>query len=236
MIRRVQKGNICIEYELRQTARKSVECKVNENAVVVYAPVQLPVREIDAFVLRQSEWIVQAMEKTKLAASRRQAKTERDMQNGTLIPLEGKNYALRILPGARPDIQLAGDEIRVCGFGGDSARIKEALRQFLINYSMPRFSERVKHYSALIGKKPGRITIREQKTKWGSCSSLGNLNFNWKLIMAPPGALDYVVVHELCHMIEMNHSSAFWALVKQHMSEYEMWRDYLKNGIRSPFE
>lgn len=72
---------------------------------------------------------------------------------------------------------------------------------------------RCSHYAPLMGVSYGTITIREQKTRWGSCSAKGNLNFNWKLVLMPPEILDYVVVHELAHRLQMNHSAAFWAEV-----------------------
>ena len=76
----------------------------------------------------------------------------------------------------------------------------------------------------------GMISIREQKTRWGSCSSKGNLNFNWKLILMPEEILDYVVVHELAHRKEMNHSRAFWAIVEQVLPDYQERRDWLKKN------
>ena len=76
----------------------------------------------------------------------------------------------------------------------------------------------------------GRISIREQKTRWGSCSSKGNLNFNWRLIFAPPEVLDYVVVHELAHRKEMNHSKAFYAIVESIMPDYRKWKKWLKEN------
>ena len=79
-----------------------------------------------------------------------------------------------------------------------------------------------------MGVNYGRITIREQKTRWGSCSSAGNLNFNWKLVLMPPEILEYVVVHELAHRKEMNHSSKFWAIVEQEMPDYQEWKQRLK--------
>lgn len=87
------------------------------------------------------------------------------------------------------------------------------------------------HYALLMGVSYGTITIREQKTRWGSCSAKGNLNFNWKLVLMPPEILDYVVVHELAHRLQMNHSAAFWAEVGKILPDYRERRQWLKvNG------
>ena len=88
--------------------------------------------------------------------------------------------------------------------------------------------ERVSYYAEKIGVTYGRITIRNQKTRWGSCSSKGNLNFNVALMRAPIEVLDYVVVHELCHRLEMNHSKKFWYYVKKYMPEYKEAQKVLK--------
>lgn len=93
------------------------------------------------------------------------------------------------------------------------------------------FPKRVSHYAHILGVTYGKISIRDQKTRWGSCSSEGNLSFNWRLILAPPNVLDYVVVHELCHRKEMNHSHEFWALVESIMPNYKEYRKWLRiNG------
>ena len=89
--------------------------------------------------------------------------------------------------------------------------------------------DRVRHYAALIGVRYGRITIRNQKSKWGSCSAKGNLNFNCLLMLCPPEVLDYVVVHELCHRKEMNHSPKFWAEVEKYVPDYMTQRKWLKD-------
>ena len=94
-------------------------------------------------------------------------------------------------------------------------------------------SERVAHFAPLVGVDYGRITIRSQKTRWGSCSSKGDLNFNCLLLLAPPEVLDYVVVHELCHRKQMNHSPRFWAEVARIIPDYKTKVKWLKeNGGR----
>lgn len=92
----------------------------------------------------------------------------------------------------------------------------------------PVISERVRHFSEIIGVDYGSITIRNQKTRWGSCSSNGNLSFNCLLMLAPPDVLDYVVVHELCHRKEMNHSKRFWDEVEKVLPDYRKQRRWLK--------
>lgn len=89
--------------------------------------------------------------------------------------------------------------------------------------------QRVAYFAQRMGVTYGRITIREQKTRWGSCSGKGNLNFNWKLMRMPPEALDYVVVHELAHRREMNHSARFWAIVEKELPDYRERRRMLRN-------
>lgn len=91
---------------------------------------------------------------------------------------------------------------------------------------------RVEHYASLLGVSYGRITIRHQKTRWGSCSSNGNLNFNCLLMLAPPEVLDAIVVHELCHRIEMNHSERFYREVYRVYPEYDCWNRWLRDHGR----
>ena len=99
-------------------------------------------------------------------------------------------------------------------------RYKEAARTYI--------PKRVAYYNAMTGGSYSRISIRDQKTRWGSCSSKGTLSFNWRLMLAPPSILDYVVVHELCHLTHMNHSPAFWQAVEAVYPDYKNARKWLK--------
>ena len=112
-------------------------------------------------------------------------------------------------------------------------RLSALERQHLQNKAGVVIPRRVSYFAEKIGVSYGKITLRQQKTRWGSCAVNGNLNFNWLLILAPPQVLDYVVVHELCHRIEMNHSRAFWEEVEAVLPDYRERQRWLKdNGWR----
>ena len=110
----------------------------------------------------------------------------------------------------------------------NARRITEEERQEGIRKAKEIIPRRAACFAARMGVSYGRITIREQKTRWGSCSQKGNLNFNWKLVLMPPEILDYVVVHELAHRKEMNHSPRFWAVVEKELPDYRKRREELK--------
>lgn len=107
-------------------------------------------------------------------------------------------------------------------------RFTEGEIERLIKLAKQVIPAKVAYYARLMGVTYGRITIRKQKTRWGSCSLEGNLNFNGLLMMVPPEVLDYVVVHELCHRLEMNHSSRFWSQVENVIPNYRKPRKWLK--------
>ena len=100
-------------------------------------------------------------------------------------------------------------------------RYKEAAREYIPG--------RVAYYQTITGGNYSKISIRSQKTRWGSCSAKGTLSFNWRLMLAPPSILDYVVVHELCHLTHMNHSPAFWQAVEKAFPDYKIARKWLKD-------
>ena len=93
--------------------------------------------------------------------------------------------------------------------------------------------KKCRYFAERMGVSYGTVTVREQKTRWGSCSAKGNLNFNWRLLLMPERVMDYVIVHELAHRREMNHSAAFWQIVETYLPDYRERRQWLKeNGIR----
>lgn len=221
-----------IEYDLQQTQRKSVEIRVMPGGNIrVFAPLRAPLRVSDEFVRSRAEWILQAREQFVRYEQARRA--ESSLESGQRIPLEGRSLTLNLMEGA-PSIEVKGDELLMSAPGDwDVQARREFLTQWCVQRAKERFAGRMAYYQPLIGRGPGKVTVRDQRTKWGSCSNLGNINFNWRLILAPRECLDYVVIHELCHLYEFNHSERFWRRVERYQSDYLIWKKWLKQNGQS---
>lgn len=130
----------------------------------------------------------------------------------------------------RVRVELEEDAMVIHTPGTDTMLLKEGLERWYTQQAHVIFPIRVMYYERITGGRVNQIHIRDQKTRWGSCSSLRNLNFNWRLIMAPPEVLDYVVVHELCHLTHMNHSREFWEMVGSVMPDYRERKRWLRDN------
>lgn len=228
MVRAVIADNRRIEYTLIQTVRSSVLFQaLPGGAIRVYAPKFMRLRDIDQMVRDRAESLREMGRSVdqKLSEDRR----AHPVADGSPILIEGVPHAIRLSRGARVRGVVTPDELRLTLPDPDSdPAVRAAIRSALSGRALERIRERLQYYAPRLGVSPGRVAIREQKTRWGSCSGKGNLNFNWKLIMAPPPVLDYVVIHELCHLREFNHSPRFWALVEGQMPDYRAWKKWLE--------
>ena len=217
-----------VEYTLIQSARANVLFQALPGAGIrVYAPKYLGLRAADGMVRERAGQLIEMLPavEARLEADRR----AHPVADGSPILIEGKRRVLRLHAGARRTGRLEEDAYHLTLPRPDSdADVRAAIRSTLSALALRRIRARLAYFIPRVGATPGRIAIRDQKSRWGSCSRKGNLNFNWKLIMAPPQALDYVVIHELCHLREFNHSPKFWALVAAQMPEYEAWKKWLK--------
>ncbi len=151
------------------------------------------------------------------------------------VMYRGRYYRLQVkndIRRRRPRVDLEGDIVTVYMPEKYLISVDDVLENWYIQQAKMMFPIRVMHYQRLTGGVVRKIRIKDQKTRWGSCSSLNNLNFSWRLIMAPPEVLDYVVVHELCHLTHMNHSKDFWGMVARIMPGYQESKRWLKeNGM-----
>jgi predicted metal-dependent hydrolase len=130
-------------------------------------------------------------------------------------------------------VRLDGRLLRVClpeRRRHDANAVPNALIGWYINQAKCELIDKTRAWSSIIGVHPIAVTIRDPKTRWGSCSSAGRINYSWRVILAPPGVIDYLVVHELCHLLEPNHSVRYWNLVESFLPDYLHSRRWLKTN------
>lgn len=201
-----------ITYELVRSGRKTIELRLlPDGTLQVRAPYKVPKQEIDRFVDRKQSWI-----ETHRA-------TQRSRQPAAVAPrtilYKGQWYSIGT--NDRGALYFDGSAF-TAPKGIDDDALRASLPGLLQKLAKRELVPQVHAMAQELQLSPARVTITGAKTKWGSCSNGQNLSFSWRLIAAPPGAIHYVIVHELCHMREMNHSPAFWALVEQYVPD---WRE-----------
>ena len=210
-----------LEYTLIQAPRRDVLIQALEgNLTRVYAPKRMPLSEIDALVGRRAGEIL-SMQRVLAPAP---------LRSGECVRVEGRPRRLRLERGTGESSLTETEWVLFCPDPENARQVRDRARSFLAEMALVRIRERLEVYAPRIGVSYGRVTVRNQRTRWGSCSAKGNLNFNWRLILAPEKCLEYVVIHELCHRREFNHSARFWDLVQRQMRDYQVWKDYLKKN------
>ena len=148
-------------------------------------------------------------------------------KDGEIIPYLGDSLTILHLNSSRRDIYREGDKLIVAG---PRASLSKAILDWYRREGGTEITMRVKKKSEMLGKSYGRLTIRDTKSRWGSCSSKGNLNFSWRVVMAPPYVLDYLVAHEVAHLVEMNHSMRFWRIVESLSDDLRKGRRWLRQN------
>ncbi len=212
---------------LVRSKRKTVALIIRpDGSLEVRAPLRLPKKDILEWVASKSGWIEKHRQQI-LQAQAEQAKSAlRPFQSGDLIYVLGKTYPLRIVKTQTETLQLQKTRLLMSSDLLPDARA--ALQRFLTNMLNWTLSLRISVFAAQIGKQPTKIRITQARTRWGSCSSKGSIAFNWRLAMAPPEIVDYIIVHELAHLIHPNHSRAFWDEVARILPDYKARKQWLK--------
>ena len=201
--------------------------------VVVRTPQFLEVDEVEEIVRKRARWII---EKQELVRNQSYLGSAKEFVSGEAFPYLGKQYRLKVMKSAleeKEKCKLTNGRFLVeinADLNGEG--IKRAVRKTLVDWYLEhageKIPERVELYARQIGKWPERVEIKNHKRRWGSCSQNGIVRFNWKIIMAPVTILDYVIVHELCHLIYQHHSSQFWQKVEAIIPDYAKRRERLR--------
>jgi len=212
-----------IEYTLTRSNRKTVAIYVRVDGVEVRAPLRTPKRDIDKFVLSKEKWIIN--KQAKLAIQARERKSFR-LTYGSTVTYRGKPCLIVAISNERPDFKNG----QFCIPSNLSPEeIKEACIKIYHMLAKRDLTEMTSYFAERMGVKPAAIKINSAKSRWGSCSEKKSINFSWLLIMADDDVIEYVVVHELAHIIELNHSKRFWAIIEKILPDYKTRRKRLKD-------
>lgn len=212
-----------MEYKLLRSRRGTVAIHITDDAgVEVRVPLGMPEGEIDRLVDSKEKWI-----REHLMSRERQleAKSAFSLDYGDMLTLCGREYPLCSQDGGR--VGFDGEHFYIPP-GLSPEEIKQAAVQIYRRLAKNILTNKVIEYVGQMDVQPIAVKINGAKTRWGSCSGKNSLNFSWRLIMADEGIIDYVVVHELAHIKEHNHSPAFWAVVGGVFPDYEL----RKKGLR----
>ena len=208
-----------IPYKVVRPNRKSVALVVDNNAnLIVRAPFQVDEEAIADFVQKKRRWID---EKQAKIVSYAEEHPTISIASGESLMYLGDSYT--IIKANVANISVSGNEILI-----PEKYTLNDVASWLKQEAARTIGARVKRYAQTMGVNPKEVKMSEAKARWGSCSSINNLNFAWRLILCPLSAIDYVVVHELSHITYKNHSPAFWARVKTVLPHYKTEQDWLK--------
>jgi predicted metal-dependent hydrolase len=188
----------------------------------VVAPPGYNRQRLLSFITRKQRWILAHLDRIAALPTAPDAASPLPDH----ITFLGMERAINVTVAPRKRATVHHDAARFTVIVPEEQRARTALEGWLREAARFAIVARVERRAAEMGLTYGQVAIRDQKTRWGSCSHAGNLNFNWRLVLAPPVVLDYVVVHELAHRVEMNHSARFWRIVARHCpttKEQRLW-------------
>ena len=178
-------------------------------------PSRCPKSAAESFVREHRDWLRNAVARAPEVVS---------LTAGSVAPYRGR--PCRIVHGDRRGVHYVPPD--VLSVGGPASQISQRLLVWLKEQARARLLERSEFHATALGVRFNRIVIRDTRSRWGSCSSSGALSYSWRLILAPDATLDYVAAHEVAHLIEMNHSPRFWALVEKLVPDWREHRDWLR--------
>ncbi len=231
---------------VRSARRKSLSIEVGHHGVKARAPISMRHSTVVSFVETKENWI------RKHLANIPAPEPELVLESGAFIDLRGAPYRLEVVQGSTKPVQLSpySDQLECLGtitvpikrvsktsvIGSAERSVSRKLTRWFKTQATDRLTQRTAHFASLMSipnNKSLVISVRDYKRRWGSCDHKGALSFNWRIIQAPDEVLDYVVVHELAHCHEFNHSKLFWAIVAEQMPDWKQRQQWLeRNGVR----
>jgi len=237
--REVRLGHALVGYEFKRGQRRSIGFSIGPQGLAVRAPKWVPLREVDAALQEKSAWILRKLQEVRERHARLAGHTI-EWRDGASLPFLGQAVVLRLDPahgfvaaGAAlmaAEANAAPVLLRLSlpnGAGPDQMR--DVVQAWLMRQAKRVFHERLDHYAPLLGVQWKRLALSNAGTRWGSARVDGSIRLNWRLVHFSMAVIDYVVVHELSHLREMNHGPRFWETVQSVLPDYVSLRRQLKD-------
>ena len=216
---------------VRTNRKRSASIQIHGEIVKVRVPKTLSDRNIRDLITKRTNWITDKLQ----AVSERPATKPKEYVSGEAFSYLGKHYRLKVVKahcGPSP-LQLKAGYL-VATVPETDANPEKTIRPMLVAWyqqqAAKRLGEKTARLAKAVGVEPKSVTIKDYKSRWGACSVRGDISYNWRIILTPHRIVDYVVVHELCHMLEHNHSPRYWRHVAHHMPDWRDRRDWLKHN------
>ena len=219
--RRIRLDGQELAYVLRRSRRRTVGMLVDERGLRVAAPARVTVAQVEAFIHEHAAWVLD-----KLQAAAARAEDRRiPIHHGAPFPVLGEDWLIRIESGANRARWGEGHVTLGLRAGAEPGPV---LERALKRRALELFGERLAHYGKRLGHPLPPLSLSSARARWGSCSRLSGIRLNWRLIHLPLPLIDYVAAHELAHLVEMNHSPRFWAVVETLYPDWKAARAELK--------
>lgn len=215
----VEAGELTLSVQLRRSdraQRMSLRVHLSGEGVILVLPKGVPLADGLRFARSKSDWIEGRLALLPVRVT---------FEDGAIVPLFGVPHVIRHRPDARRGVWVEDGIIHV---SGGAEHLSRRLLDWLKREARDAIAPRARLHAATLGKQVNRITLRDPRSRWGSCASGGNLSFSWRLVLAPLSVLDYVVAHEVAHLVEMNHSDNFWRVVARLMEGAGAARSWLR--------
>ncbi len=227
--------NYKLIYEIEKKNVKRITLKINsEGNVKIVIPMRVSKESAEKIIEDKKEWILDKLQKIN---EKKDIIKEKELKSGEELFFMGKKYILKITESDKKEcVNIKNDEeIEIYiknENSGDENKIKKIIMEWYMEELKILLKEKVEKYSKLINKYPKSVTIKKLKSSWGICSFYGDISINWRIIMAPEEVIDYLIVHELCHLVHHNHSKKYWELVESIIENHKEKRKWLKeNGL-----
>jgi predicted metal-dependent hydrolase len=212
-----------VQYVVKRSRRaRNIRFEIRQKeGLVVVVPWSYPLKRVPKLIESKQKWI---LDRTARYEEYRAQRPQREKTDGDIVTYLGNELRLQITRDGTGSIAREGNSLIIMT-GATEVPVNEVLRRWYREQAEQYLRERTAELSKLHGIQYNRVTVRGQRTRWGSCSRRGSLSLNWKLMTLPPEVVDYVIIHELLHTLEMNHSKKFWKLVEEHCPA---WREHEK--------